>query len=341
MKILRPPRIPTPAQIVNMGLAATSFTLSRFVKRPIVLGNPAMVLVEPGTACQLHCPHCPTGRGELTRASGTLTLENFKRIWDSLHPAPVLLQLWNQGEPFTNKQTPEMIRYATESNCWVKLSTNVELLAKGDLAERVVRSGLYELILSIDGVSPETYNTYRQGGSWENVREGVRKVVEARKKLGVKHPLLSWQYLLFKHTLPDAKKAKQLSQEWGCDRILFKTAQLEKFDREEGEKWLPEESRLRRYELVGDKWQLRRSSDFFCNRIYSTCVIQWDGSVVPCCFDKDGTFEMGNILEDGFDAVWKSEPYQRFRQIMINGKRPAMCSNCTEGLPGVFTTVKM
>lgn len=338
MNIQHPPRLPRPGQVANLARVAASVGLSRVLRRPVTLASPVMLMVEPTTACQLHCPHCPTGRGELTRPGGRMSLTSFRRLWDAIHPAPMLLQLWNQGEPLVNGDTPEIVRHAARSGAKVVLSTNVELLAKGDLAERLVASGLHELILSLDGATPESHAAYRVGGDFDLVAQGVKRVVEAKRALGVKHPIVTWQFLLFRHNLAEIPEAKKLAREWEVDRIAFKTAQLEAFEQEEGEKWLPQDPGLRRYDLSHGRWVLRRKERPFCTRIFASAVVQWDGTVVPCCFDKDGAFVVGNLLEQPFDDVWRGKPFQQFRQRILTGQRPPMCSNCTEGLRGLYSS---
>ncbi len=332
-----PPAIPSLRQLGNAALSGLGIALSRILKKPFPLGMPVLLMVEPGTACQLKCPHCPTGRGELSRATGRLTLERFQGFWDTIQPAPLVLQLWNQGEPFTNPDTSAIIRHAAAGGARVKLSTNVELLANRSLARRVVESGLYELILSLDGTTQQTHEEYRTGGRFDKVEEGVRNIVEEKKRLGLTYPIITWQFILFRHNLKQIKRAKQLAKEWGADRIVFKTAQLEDLRREEGFQWLPRPRRLRRYEYRNGRWDLRRRRSFFCDRLFSSAVVLWDGCVVPCCFDKDGEFVLGNAAEEGFPAVWHGEAYQRFRREWIEGKRPSMCANCTEGLRGLYT----
>lgn len=341
MSIQQPPKLPTVGQALNLGRMAVSLALSRVARKPVTLATPVMLMVEPTTACQLKCPHCPTGRGELTRPTGSLTLDKFKQMWDAIQPAPMLLQLWNQGEPLVNKATPEIIRHATSTGAKVVLSTNVELLAKGDLADRLVSSGLHELILSLDGATPESHAAYRVGGDFALVEQGIKRVVEAKKKLGARYPILTWQFLLFKHNLPEVSEAKRLAKEWGVTRILFKTAQLEAFEQSEGERWLPDDPALRRYDLVAGQWVLKRAPRPFCNRIFASAVVQWDGTVVPCCFDKDGEFVVGNLLEQPFEEVWRGEKFQAFRQRILTGTRPAMCANCTEGLSGMYSQPKL
>jgi len=295
-----------------------------------------MLMIEPTTACQLKCPHCPTGRGELSRPNGRLTLERFRLLYDNITPAPTLLQLWNQGEPLVNSDTPGIIRHATQAGTRVIMSTNVEPLAKTRIAEAVVRSGLHTCILSLDGASAESHVQYRVGGKWEKVETGVRNVAEIKSKLNLHFPILSWQFLLFKHNLHERDEALSLAKEWGVNEVVFKTAQLEAFDKAEGEKWLPSDPKLRRYVLKDGAWVLKRMKRPFCARIYGSAVVQWDGTVVPCCFDKDGDFILGNAIDDGFTTIWGSPEYREFRQRILTGNRPDMCANCTEGLHTVY-----
>jgi radical SAM protein with 4Fe4S-binding SPASM domain len=293
-------------------------------------------MIEPGTACQLECPHCPTGRNELNRSAGRLSVDNFKKIWDSIKPAPIRLQLWNQGEPLTNPDTPEIIRHAASTGSWVVLSTNVELLEKRRIAEEITLSGLSELILSLDGTTGESHVAYRKGGDFQKVEKGIKNVVQIKKEHGLKSPLLTWQFIMFKHNMHEMNTAKKLARQWGVNRIVFKTAQLEDLSPEEGEKWMPDESKQRRYDLKNGEWILKRRKSFFCDRLFASAVVLWDGTVVPCCFDKDGSYPLGNSLEKPFPEIWRGEKFQQFRRNWISRDRPVMCSNCTEGLKGLY-----
>jgi radical SAM protein with 4Fe4S-binding SPASM domain len=66
--------------------------------------------------------------------------------------------------------------------------------------------------------------------------------------------------------------------------------------------------------------------------MWNSCVITWDGSIVPCCFDKDAEHTLGNISEYSFESVWKNETYNKFRQTVLESRsKIEMCKNCTEG----------
>jgi radical SAM protein with 4Fe4S-binding SPASM domain len=68
-----------------------------------------------------------------------------------------------------------------------------------------------------------------------------------------------------------------------------------------------------------------------CFRMWSSCVITWDGKVVPCCFDKDATHVMGDLTTQDFTEIWRSPQYHGFRQtILRKRKSTAICMNCTQ-----------
>jgi hypothetical protein len=63
-------------------------------------------------------------------------------------------------------------------------------------------------------------------------------------------------------------------------------------------------------------------------------VINWDGTVSPCCFDKNAEYPLGNVFNDGgMKAVWKGKPYAEFRRQILKRRRDIpICTNCSEGL---------
>ena len=72
--------------------------------------------------------------------------------------------------------------------------------------------------------------------------------------------------------------------------------------------------------------------------MWHSCVITWDGKIVPCCFDKDAHHVLGKIGEEKFSTIWKSKNYNIFRKsVMMSRQNHEMCSNCSEGLLSVNT----
>ena len=58
-------------------------------------------------------------------------------------------------------------------------------------------------------------------------------------------------------------------------------------------------------------------------------MFTWEGDVVPCCFDKDGTHTLGNIKTESFYDIWRGKAYQSFRQQILKERKTIdICSNC-------------
>ena len=67
--------------------------------------------------------------------------------------------------------------------------------------------------------------------------------------------------------------------------------------------------------------------------MWSSCVITWDGLIVPCCFDKDADYKLGDLKEYSFKEVWGGKLYNDFRhKVFTRRKEIDICRNCTEGM---------
>jgi radical SAM protein with 4Fe4S-binding SPASM domain len=66
--------------------------------------------------------------------------------------------------------------------------------------------------------------------------------------------------------------------------------------------------------------------------MWTSCVITWDGKIVPCCFDKDAKYQIGKLGISNFKSIWRSEPYQNFRRSLLRSRKEIdICTNCSEG----------
>jgi radical SAM protein with 4Fe4S-binding SPASM domain len=62
-------------------------------------------------------------------------------------------------------------------------------------------------------------------------------------------------------------------------------------------------------------------------------VITWDGTVVPCCFDKDAQHRMGDLKTGTFSELWRSARYRKFRGKVLQSRQQVdICANCSEGV---------
>lgn len=329
-------------RIWNLILVGLSLGLSKLLKRPVVWGKPALLMVEPTNLCNLHCPMCPSGAGEMTRQKGKMDVEAFKDTLDTLAPTLILIQFWNQGEPFVHPDFLEMVAYAKSKHIPAMTSTNGHFIRSEADAAAIIDSGLDEILISVDGLDQTSYETYRVGGSYQTVLDGIRLLVKVRLAKKSKKPLINLQFLVFKHNETQQPDLIALARDLGADIVALKSAQV--YGEDQAETFLPQEERFRRYRYDGKKLRLKASAGNGCQFLWHGTVLNWDGSVTPCCFDKDGDFTMGNVFapETTYLQIWFGTRFMAFRRKLLTDRAGLpMCANCFEGLnqPYVFYTV--
>lgn len=291
---------------------------------------PISISIEPTTSCNLRCPECPSGLRQFTRPTGMLDIDFFKKIISELKSTLVNLTFYFQGEPYLNPQFLDMVKHASENGIFTITSTNAHYL-NDENAKKTIESQLDKLIISVDGTTQETYEQYRIGGDLNKVIEGTKNIVKWRKQLNSKRPLIVFQFLVVKpneHQIADVYK---LAEELGVDDVKLKTAQV--YDFENGNDLIPENENYARYKQNSDgKWSIKNKLLNQCWRMWSGCVITWDGLVVPCCFDKDAKHQLGDLKNLSFKNIWLSDGYNNFRKSILKSRKEIdICTNCTEG----------
>lgn len=316
-------------RVSNAIKVTSSYYVSKVLKRPIHWGNPISFSIEPTTSCNLRCPQCPSGLRSFSRPIGMLNVETFKSTIDALYKTTGYVTLYFQGEPYLNKHFLEMVKYASDKQVYSATSTNAHYLTKENALE-TAKSGLDRLIISIDGTSQDTYGKYRIGGQLEKVLEGTKNMMEAKKQLKTKTPHVIWQFIVFSHNEHQLEDIKQLAKDYQVDELAIKSAQI--YDYETGNDMIPQNEAYSRYAKQDDSAAFKNKLLNHCWRLWNSCVITWDGRVVPCCFDKDAEYKMGNVLEHDFNLIWKNDQYKAFRRQILKGRKHIdICKNCSEG----------
>lgn len=297
------------------------------------LVHPAMpfaMSIEPTTSCNLRCPQCISGLRAFTRPRGMLSPETFSKTMDDLADYLIYLTLYFQGEPFLNQHFFDFVKIANEAGIYTNTSSNAHYLDEEN-CEKVIKSGLDRLIISMDGLDQESYEIYRIGGKLDAVTSGMKRLVEMKKKMASKTPFIDLQFIVMGHNEHQLSQVKDFGREMGVDRTLLKTVQV--YDHEMGSDLLPENEEYSRYKQSDDgKFVIKNEYQNHCWKMWHSAVITWDGKVVPCCFDKDASHEMGNIMNKDFGTIWNSDAYKAFRGKLFKSRSEIeMCRNCTEG----------
>lgn len=306
------------------------YIYSKITKTPVNGFLPVALAIEPTTSCNLRCPECPSGLRSFTRPTGMLETKLFENVITELKDALMYLTFYFQGEPYLHKDFLEMVKFASNNGIYTSTSTNAHYL-NYENAKATIKSGLDRVIISLDGTTQDTYQQYRIGGSLDKVIEGTKNLIAAKRELNSSTPHIIFQFLVVKPNEHQIAEAKDLSKTLGVDEIRFKTAQI--YDYENGSGLIPENDKYARYKKnTQGKYEIKNKLLNHCWKMWHSAVITWDGLVVPCCFDKDAEYRMGNVSKSSFKDVWMSEKYLSFRKQLIGSRKNIeMCKNCTEG----------
>jgi radical SAM protein with 4Fe4S-binding SPASM domain len=314
---------------VNVFLAGYSYLKGSVTGKAEIKGMPVSVSTELTNKCNLHCPQCSTGSGLMVRERGFMDIGLFNRVMKELTPYLYCLNLYFQGEPMLHPSFFSFI--GGRPKPYSIVSTNGHFLSVEN-SERIVRSGLNKLIISIDGIDQQTYSAYRVNGRLNTVLDGIKNVTHAKHKH--KSSLkIEIQFLVNKlneHQIPEIRLlAKNV-------KASLRLKSMQVIDKADIESWTPSNGKFSRYKMADGEFVIKNTLPDRCARLWFNPVITWDGKVIPCCFDKNAEYEMGDLNHDSFSDIWNGPKYQIFRKSILTGRHMiGMCRNCTSGLKGV------
>ena len=297
------------------------------VRRKVVRNMPESLSVEPASVCNLHCPECTLGGGRLQRSGQLMDMKTFENVLVPLSPWLVSCQFFLQGEPTLNPNLCQMIASAHRRRIFTTISTNGQTLTP-ELCSNLVSSGLDRLIVSVDGTTQEVYEKYRVGGSLQAAIDGIGNMVAARKALNRHNPLIEVQFIVFRHNEHQISQIRQLTRQWGADRVALKTAQIE--NPAHAAELLPQNPKYSRYRLdTNGKASIKRHYNSNCFRLRSTMVVTSNGDVAACCYDKNCQHNLGNVNQNHPAEIWLGEKANNLRQLVWKLKDGVeMCQNC-------------
>ena len=315
----------TRSRCINALRCYASYALSRLGSVRFLHHAPLFVSVEPANVCQLRCPACPVGLRNFEKPIANSQKLMSKQVWQrtlsEVAKTAWVIQFYFQGEPLLNKDLPQMIREAHEAGLYTIVSTNAQALTE-TLAEQLVASGLNRIIISMDGLTDESYSAYRVGGSLEKCKEALRFLRKAKIS---RSPIIELQVLRLRTNEHEWAEFRRVYKSLGADRLVFKTAQL--YDYADGHPLMPSDPQYSRYLVGKDGHYHRRPLGKGCWRVWSGVVVTTNGDVLPCCYDKAHAHAYGNIMNTRMRDLFTNDKAMSFRKAAMQ-QTPQICQEC-------------
>jgi len=320
----------TPLRVLNLIKIGVSYLLK--LRKPF--GVPTLLMIEPTNFCNLKCQLCPTGQNVLRVPKGMLQLVDFINLIDRQANYLTCIYFWMWGEPLLNNNIGKMVKYAKEKRIYTELSTNANIVGSEDsMSIELVESGLDKLVVSVDGITEESYRLFREGGELGKVVSFILALVAAKQKLKSKSPYIDLQFIIHRGNESEVGAVEKFARNLGVDGFSIKTldlgiSYLDSKDSEKNLHLLPIQMNFGRYIKLDNNFKIKKQENY-CKRLWATCVVNWDGELSVCCNDPHRKISLGNVFRESLSSLWTTKNYQALRQ---NLKSNDFCKNCTGSL---------
>ncbi|WP_158269778.1 radical SAM protein [Desulfonatronum sp. SC1] len=326
-----------------------------------VLLNPKdWMQIEVTSKCNAACAYCPRTVYREHWHDRFMSLDTFRRLLPTLRKTKLAyLQGW--GEPFLHPEFPTMVRLAKEAGCTVGVTTNGMLLNEQRLAQ-VMDAGLDILAFSLTGTTPERNDPARAGAPLVKVLEKMTMVQRVKRERDSVKPVVHIAYMLLRSGLDDLEGLPRLMADHGVEQAVVSVLDFEPGVELSEEVLAPKDdqelhaleerfTRLREaavnlgVTIHTPSFAPRGKDDPVCaENVQRTLFVSADGEISPCVYANVPVDQaeyarqgqpapysrvtFGNVNDELLPVLWRSKPYEQFREGLENNRPAAICRNC-------------
>lgn len=249
--------------------------------------------IEISNICNLQCSFCP----EVERPKKILDAKTFESILLQVLPHSEQICLHLMGEPLSHPEFKTILEICDKHQAQIHLTTNGTLLNHFDFSTFFKSSSLRQINFSL--------HSFKDNFPEKDFSAYLFDILEFSKEALEKKPELYINYRLW--NLPDPTLI-QLENKDIIDSIcnFFSIPINERVDvgfkkskNLTGRIYFHFDTRFR-WPTLEDP---HRSHQGFCHGLSQQIGIHADGTVVPCCLDKEAVINLGNIFENSFTEI--------------------------------------
>lgn len=277
------------------------------------------IYVEISNVCNLKCSFCPT----VGRPDKSVSLDDFSDTLDKIGPHTDEIYLHLMGEPLNHARFTDILSRCESFGIAVKITTNGTLLTPANQAV-LLSPCVRQINFSLHSFS-DNFPGRSVSGYIGKILAFVRKVEAERPDLYIN--LRLWD-------LDDEQSGREentqirklIEAEYAVDMVAAK----------------PDVRRRKNLSLRGRTyahfdsrfvWPSESlpflSKQGRCRGMVDHVGIHADGTVVPCCLDKDAVLALGNIREHSLESILQSPRAKAMRDGFRNGQLVEnMCQRC-------------
>jgi radical SAM protein with 4Fe4S-binding SPASM domain len=284
---------------------------------------PAIFSFELTNLCPFKCIMCPR-TNNMTRPEGHMSFQTFKKALDEfveLNPEYARNQevwLHGFGESLVHPEFAKFMRYAVEKGVNAGLSINPLMLTK-KVASDLLDAAPRHLYVALDGHDDKSFEKIRGvPNAYHKSKKRLLNFLQEKERRGVKTKIT-----LCMIDFPNNRQSiDELESFWNGQEGI-NTFSAKPFVNWDGK---AEDVNL----LIHPDQRPKPSQEkVLCDFPWEKMTVSWDGHVVPCCFDYNKKYSLGDINKQSLQEIWNGEKMHALRREMMSNKvSNPLCAGC-------------
>ena len=289
------------------------------------LSFPPIIRIEPSSACNLRCLHCPTGTEIIPR--GVMSDAQFCRIIERIRGREKAIRgivLYHGGEPLLNKN---IFIYAktlrTMEIPFIKTVSN-GMLVNDDILYDLCAGNIDSIEISLDAGSVQENDFIRKNADALLIIKNIKKIIDYKKKYYLSKPLVYISSTQFAVTETDSIPS---IPQWLVDCLGTEyLSDIEGIKTVWAMVW--PSTLMQNKQLTNRPNGQIASISKQCDQLQNMFTIRWNGDVVQCCYDLTSKGILGNINTESIENIWNGLSLMELRAAIENGNPVGLCRQC-------------
>lgn len=283
------------------------------------LSSPYVIYIDPCGACNFGCTFCPCNNSRYMTKERfkVMSSDTFKKITDDMccfDEKVKVVDLWAWGEPFMNKNLPDMIQYLHDKNACreIRTCTNGSFL-KPELNQRLADSGLDMIRISISAMDSQGYEeTCKVKFDFEKLVDNVKDLYKKSRGTNLKVSIKTVEIAVNNEDKLNLfyDIFAPISDYIFIEDIVDAFPGYENLEKPDNTKVT-----FRKWNSYEDR------ANYVCAKPLVQMAIHSDGAVSACCNDWMFKTAYGNIETDSLKDLWLSEHLNNFRLLHLEKDR--------------------
>lgn len=278
------------------------------------------IYVEISNICNVQCSFCPI----VERPKEIMSLEHYQKILNQIVGLTDDICLHLMGEPLAHPRIEEIMRKTSDAGGKVQITTNGLLIQKlGPML--LAQASLRQINFSLQA--------FKDNFPHRPLSDYLDPIIEFTKECFVKRQDIYINYRMWNFGDQSFKENEELinylekSLKWNQVNRKVDVANIKS-------KKVFNDHRLylhfdSRFEWPSPDFPIR-SDKGTCQGLRNHFGIHADGSVVPCCLDKEAVITLGNAFEDSIESIIDSNRARLMREGFERGELvDDLCQRCT------------